>query len=131
MVALKNVVTHFVGRITGIAKQTAVETKEAQQERFAHLADYLQDTARSSKEPIAKVLVNIQDRITTIEKLTKDQAKVVEETLREQLSKLKDAKDLTEDRINDVINALRKKFNGDGCCEKYEKVEHVVNDREL
>jgi uncharacterized protein YpuA (DUF1002 family) len=131
LVAVKNGVTHFVGRITGKAKQTAVETKEAQQERFAHLADYLRDTVKSSKEPIAKVLTSVQDRIIATEKLTKDQAKVVEETLREKLGNLKDAKDLTEDRINDVIDALRKKFNGEGCCEKYEKVEHIVNDREL
>ncbi|CAG8485629.1 2017_t:CDS:2 [Paraglomus brasilianum] len=132
IIAVKNGVAHFVGRITGRAKKTALETKQAQQERFAYLTDYLRDTVKSSKEPIAKVLANVENRIVTTEKLTKDQAKVVQETLKEKLGNIKDAKDLTEDRINDAINALCKKFTSTGddrCCEKckkYEQVEQIV-----
>jgi gas vesicle protein len=140
--AIKNAAANYLSRarddansLTDQTKQTILETKQTQEDRFNRLAEYLRNMFKKSRdassEQISILFSELQDKLVATQNLTKEQARMVKETMDEKLGDVKDAKDLSEEQVNNFIDALRQKFADayDATGQKYESVASKVKEQ--
>src|SRR6185312_10274090 len=98
--AIKNAATNYLSKareeadvITDQTKQTIFETKQTQEDRFNRLAEYLrgvfQKTRDASSEQISALCSDLQEKLIANQNLTKEQARIVKETMDEKLGDVK------------------------------------------
>jgi hypothetical protein len=108
-------VKQYYDSATGQVSQTVFETKESQQARLNSLVEsvrsYFGDVRIQSNQKISQVKKDAEERIAASQQLTAEQTKVLSEIIDEQFGNLKESRDITEDKVNSFIDALRVRFS--------------------
>jgi hypothetical protein len=111
---IKQAIKQYYDSATGQVRQTTFETKEAQQERLNKAYDYIRSYFTSAKDEtnqkLSKVLYDAEVNAIATQQLTAEQSRILSETIKEQFGNLKETRDLSEDKINTFMNALRDRW---------------------
>jgi F0F1-type ATP synthase membrane subunit b/b' len=103
-------VKYYYDRSTGQVRQTAFETKEAQQERLNNAIEsvrsYLNSARDDTNRKLSKVLNDAEVSIADSQQLTAAQTKILSETIQEKFGGLKETRDLSEEKVNSFTDAL-------------------------
>jgi hypothetical protein len=105
---------YYYNTATGQAKQTVFESKEAQEDRLnkiiATIQDRINEARKKRGQQLEDVLAAIENELTTTHQLTTKQAKIVSDTVKEQLGNLMYVRDLTEDKVKLFLNLLKSRL---------------------
>jgi hypothetical protein len=104
-------VKDYYNTATGQVKQTVYETKKAQEERVNNIIEAVRssinDARKMSNQQISNILQSVESNVASTQQLTAEQTKILSETIQDKLGNVKDARDLTEDKVDSFTDALR------------------------
>ncbi|RIA85031.1 hypothetical protein C1645_782872 [Glomus cerebriforme] len=104
-------VKDYYNSATGSVKQSVLETKRSQEERINIIIEAVRssinDARNKGNQKISSILQSVEENVSSTQQLTAEQTKILSETIQEKLGDLKDARDLSEDKVNSFADALR------------------------
>ncbi len=130
-------VKYYYDSATGQVKQTAFETKEAQQERLnkalESVRSYFDGARNKSNQKLSQIIHDAEVNIVATQQLTAEQTRILSETIDEQFGNLKETRDLSEDKVNSFVDSLRirwaalREYTGDTYNATSQKIEEGYN----
>jgi polyhydroxyalkanoate synthesis regulator phasin len=127
-------VKDYYNAATGQVKQTVLDTKRAQEERINKIIESVRssinDGRKKSNHKVSDMIRNIEDNVSSTQQLTAEQTKILSETIQEQFGNLKDARDLSEDKVESFVDALRTRFAAirDYAADTYDSASQKVGE---
>ncbi|GBB99612.1 hypothetical protein RclHR1_03580019 [Rhizophagus clarus] len=104
-------VKDYYSTATGKVKQTVFDTKKAQEERINNIIEAVRssisDARKKSDQKVSNLIQSIEDSVLSTQQLTAEQTKILSETIQDKLGDTKDARDLSEEKVESFVDALR------------------------
>ncbi|CAG8446187.1 hypothetical protein C2G38_2192183 [Gigaspora rosea] len=136
LVYIKDVIKRGFGTVkfyyssaTGQLKQNVYETKEIKEEQLNQIIKGVQDKIRVLREKGAqKLSPNEVESDISLQQLNPEQARILADVIKEKFGNLKNAQDLTEDKVSSFLTTLKVKLAGAGeyLSESYDSVKQNV-----
>ncbi|CAG8442459.1 8787_t:CDS:2 [Scutellospora calospora] len=130
-------IKYYYSSTTGHAKQAVDETtKKAREEHINRIIKDIQDRIQELKKKGDETQLSLHEieNDITIQQLNPGQARILSEVIKQQFENLKDAKDLTEDKVSAFLGALKVKlaetteYVGDKLAETTEYVGDKISE---
>ncbi|KAG9287565.1 hypothetical protein G9A89_019626 [Geosiphon pyriformis] len=93
-------------------RDTSSQVRDAGQDQLNNIIDGVKNafTTRKRKGKMEEVIDTLEQQITDTQHLTREQTNILQETIKEKFEGVKDARDLTEAKISEFLDALRNRL---------------------
>jgi polyhydroxyalkanoate synthesis regulator phasin len=118
---IRDAVSGYFRRLVGTAEygaeqaqQTVMEARDKTSNNWSRLVDYISSRFTRARNEAGSTLESLNDEISSdllaSQQLTAEQTDWFREIFKERLSDVRDAKDITDEKVKEIVKALRQKF---------------------
>ncbi|CAG8434948.1 7702_t:CDS:2 [Ambispora gerdemannii] len=100
---------------TNQVRDTTYHVRDVSQEQLNNIAETVRKAfapkPETPKDKLSHVIESMEQQLMATQQLSREQTEIVRETIRNQFDNIKDAREVTEDKVNAFIAELSKKFS--------------------